>query len=121
MTNLLKNKVLNKIFNNSDFTITSTQLSLHTADPTDTGTNEVTGGSYARQTLSWASPANGEITTDLDVEFSNMPATTVTHVGIWDGTDFLWYGALPANIQVLNGQTVRISANDLNAIINEVI
>lgn len=121
MTNFLKDKVLNKIFNGTDFTITGTELSLHTADPTDTGTNEVTGGSYTRQSLSWGTALNGEITTDLDVEFSNMPAATITHVGIWDGTDFLWYGALPANIQVLDGQTVRISANDLNAIINEVI
>jgi hypothetical protein len=81
----------------------------------------VSGGSYARQSLSWATASSGTITTDLDVEFPNMPSSTITHVGIWDGTDFLWYGALPANIQVLDGQTVRISANDLNAIINEVI
>ncbi len=121
MTNYLKNLVLNKIFNGTDFTVAGTQLSLHTANPTDIGESEVTGGGYSRQALSWGTALNGQISTDQDVEFHDMPACTVTHIGIWDGTQFLWYGSLPANIQVLAGQTVRVSASDLEAIINVVI
>lgn len=40
------NSILNKVFRNTDFTpASSLYLSLHTANPTDSGTSEVTGGS----------------------------------------------------------------------------
>jgi hypothetical protein len=59
--------------------------SIHTANPSTTGANEVTGGSpaYARQLVDW-DPATGQILAmDAPLEF-NMPAgSTAAYVGIW--------------------------------------
>lgn len=58
-------------------------VSLHTANPGDSGSNEVTGGSYARVacTLAAASGANRAASNQPAV---NVPAgTTITHVGYW--------------------------------------
>lgn len=57
-------------------------LSLHTASPGTTGTNEVTGGSYARVPLTWPAASSGDATaTQATVE---VPAgTTPTHFGLW--------------------------------------
>ena len=43
-------EILDHIFNNADApSVTAVYVSLHTGDPADTGANELTGGSYARQ------------------------------------------------------------------------
>lgn len=59
-------------------------LSLHTADPGTTGTNEVTNtGSpaYARKAVTWGSASAGAITGT--VTFDVPSGTTVTFVGVW--------------------------------------
>ena len=65
--------------------------SLHTADPGTTGANELTGGSpaYARQPIGWTDSGDGVYAGDVDP--FDVPASTVTHVGLWasDGTTFL--------------------------------
>jgi hypothetical protein len=55
--------------------------SLHTADPGSTGTSEVTGGSYARQSITWGTPATGSVSGGT-ITF-NVPAGTFTHIGYW--------------------------------------
>ncbi len=37
-------------------------LSVHTGDPSTTGANEATGGSYARKQITWTAPASGSTT-----------------------------------------------------------
>lgn len=39
-----------------------THISLHTADPGTTGASEATGGSYARQPVTWGAAASGTAT-----------------------------------------------------------
>jgi len=59
--------------------------SLHTADPSTTGTNEVTGGSpaYARKSVSWNAASSGTTkTTSADITF-DVPACTVAYVGLF--------------------------------------
>lgn len=74
-----------------------TAASLHTGFPGSTGINEVTGGSYARQT-----PVLGGYSGGVRVTTSNtwnVPAgTTVRWVGYWAGANFMEYapnGAVP--------------------------
>ena len=66
---------------------TNTYLALFTVDPTinNSGT-EVVGGSYARQLIDWGTEANGEVANDATVAFTNLPACTITHWGIYDAS-----------------------------------
>lgn len=75
-------------------------ISLHTADPSTTGANEVTGGTYARVATTWpGSPTGGSITGSAIV--ANIPAgTTITHWGLWTASTagtFYFGGALAAS------------------------
>lgn len=100
-----------------DFSYTPIYVSLHTSDPGDTGAGEVSGGSYARQQASWNAATDPTITTAADVEYTDMPDVTVTHVGLWDSDSagtFLGEGPLDQNKDVDAGDTVLIQAGDLD-------
>lgn len=93
---------------------TTVYLSLHTADPTNTGTvAEVTGGSYARKAVTFNVASAGAVTLLSIADYTGMPATTVTHVAIWDAvsgsTNCLWYGPLTTSRTTLSGDTLRMS------------
>lgn len=117
ISDYLENKILDKIFRNTDFSVTAAYISLHTADPGETGINEVTGGSYARQSASFNVAASGATANSGVVDFISMPAVTVTHIGLWDaatGGNFLWGGALAASKTTNSGDTFRIPAGDID-------
>lgn len=62
-------------------------LSLHTADPGSTGTNEVTNtGSpaYARKAITWGSPTNGVVTGTAT--FDVPTGTVLTFAGVCSGS-----------------------------------
>lgn len=99
---------------------TNIYVSLHSAAPSDgTPSNgEITGGSYARVvcTSSWAAAASGSKATNADLTWTNMPATTVTHVAIWDsstGGNGLFHGSLSASKAVNSGDTFKILSGNL--------
>lgn len=75
-------------------------LSLHTADPSTTGANEVTGGSYARQSITWNSWSAGATTSSNGQTFSSMPAEAGNlWIGVWSlvtSGSFVWGGASAA-------------------------
>lgn len=58
------------------------RISAHTADPGSTGTSEVTGGGYARQTTTWGA-ASGGARVGSQISASIPAATTITHWGLW--------------------------------------
>lgn len=66
-------------------------LSLHTDDPGGSGTaNELTGGAYEREAVTYGSPSNGTAEITTGVVFGGPAApSTVTHIGFWDDTTFL--------------------------------
>lgn len=92
--------------------------SLHTADPGLTGATEVTGGSYARQAITFSAAASGATANTAALEFTSMPAVTVTHVGIWDAAstgNFVYGDVLTGGSQVVNsGGTFTIPIGDLD-------
>ena len=48
--------------------------SLHTADPSTDGSNEVTGGSpaYTREAISWASATSGSVSSNTNIVFAGV-------------------------------------------------
>lgn len=59
-----------------------TYISAHTADPSTAGSNEVTGGSYARQQTTWAAASAGS-RAGSQVSIPIPAGTTVAYWGIW--------------------------------------
>ena len=107
MTDYLENKLLDTLLGVSAYTFPSTvYMALFTADPTDTGdvTSEVSGGSYARVSLSGKfSTATGSTGLSANTTAISFPTATaswgeVTHVGIMESgvvstDDMLLWGA----------------------------
>lgn len=114
-------KLLDHVLKGAAFTQpTNIYVSLHTADPGTTGSNECTGGSYGRQLASSSFAAAGASSkaSNADINFTLMPAATVTHVGIWDAStvgNFLWGGALSASKTVNSGDTFQLPSGQLTA------
>ena len=84
----LENKVLDHVLRNTSYTSpTTVYVGLYTSNPTDTNSGtEVTGGSYARQTLSVTTASAGIVTSSADVTFPQCTASwgSVGFIGILD-------------------------------------
>lgn len=123
LSNYAENKALDLVLRNQTFTISSLYISLHTADPGETGANEVSAGWYARQTIAFAAadtgtPANGAVNTGTPT-FSAVTGSdvTITHVALWDASsagNCLWVAALTASKLVPVGQVAFIPASGIN-------
>ena len=90
------------------FTI-SMFASLHTATPGLTGASEVTGGSYARQALSFGAPSSGVEASTNAQNFTLMPAVTVTYFGVWTASSagtYMGGGLLSSSLTVPANATV---------------
>ncbi len=117
MSDYLETSVLNYVLRNTAFPTTpdgSVYLSLHTGDPTDDDGAECSGGSYARQLCAFdAAHATGGNTANTDAEtFSNMPACTVTHIGVHDHVsagNLLFHTAVTTEKAVLAGDTISVA------------
>ena len=98
MSNFLENALINATLRNTSYTSpTTVYVGLYTTDPGEgnTGT-EVSGGSYARVSVSFGAPSNGVSTNSASVTFPTATGTwgTVTHIGILDaltGGNLLYY------------------------------
>lgn len=116
--NFLENALLNAVYNATAFGLSGNPfVSLHTADPGETGASEVVGGSYARQQADFAAAAGGATSNAAAVEFTGMPAVTVTHVGIWDAVtvgNFLWGGPLTTPRSPSAGDTLRFLTGEID-------
>ncbi len=94
-------------------------VSLHTADPSTTGANEVSGGSpaYARETITFNAASGGSMDDSATPLVFDVPAsTTIAYVGYWDGATFM--GSDPVTNEAFTGQgtyTLTDVDFDLNA------
>ena len=73
------------------------EISLHTAEPDGSGSNEVTGGDYARADstyITFTAVSGGAFELEADVDFAGPASGDVLYFGIWDGATFLGYGAV---------------------------
>lgn len=85
-TNTALNVMLDALISN----YTTIQVSAHTASPGLTGANEVTGGSYARQTITYNAASTGTktIVATATIPIPGTP-TTVSFLGLWGDATFL--------------------------------
>lgn len=68
-------------------------VSLHSSNPDPTGANELTGGTYARQTPTWGAASGGTVSITSDLVFDVPGGSTVAYVGLWD-TGGSWLGSI---------------------------
>lgn len=123
LTNFAENKILNHIFNgaaNAYTPPTTVYVALFTADPTESGStsNEVSGGSYARQSISFSAAASRQITQSATVTFPQATANwgTITHYGLMDAStagNMLAYGTLNPSKNVVTGNTFSIPSGQV--------
>jgi hypothetical protein len=95
-------------------------VSLHTADPLDAGSSEVSGNGYVRQSATFTnSGANPTVAANSAI--ITFPAATgawgtITHFGTWSlasGGVFRGSGAVTTPKAVSNGDTARFAAGAL--------
>jgi len=123
MSDFLEVKLLNLSLNGTSWAgYNNPHISLHTADPTDTGLGtEVSGGSYARVASSFAtaSGVSGAVVTDATATFPTATANwgTVGWIGLWDaasGGNMLYHTALDAPKTIDSGDIFKITAGNLS-------
>lgn len=110
----IENQLLDALFGNASFSVTGAiKLALMTANGNDsTPGTEVTGGSYARQTVVFDAAASGATQNSAAISFTDMPAVTVVGIEIYDSAmtpKRLMYGALTTPRTVTAGDTVQFA------------
>jgi hypothetical protein len=100
--------------------LTGRYVSLHTAEPDNAGSDEVSGGSYARLSVSFsASGGNPTVfanTAALEFPQATFTWDTVTHFGVWTALtagSFIGSGALDDPRLIEMGDTARFEIGDL--------
>ena len=121
MSNYLETALINATLRNTSYTSPATvYVGLHTADPTDAGSGtEVSGGSYARTSVTFGAPSNGTSTNSAAVEFPQATGNwgTVSHIGIWDASstgNLLYHTALDTSKTIETGDIFKIASGSLS-------
>jgi hypothetical protein len=121
MSNYLENALINATLRNTSYTSPATvYVGLYTSDPTDakTGT-EVSGGSYARTSVTFGAPSNGVTTNSGAVEFPQATGSwgTVGWIGILDAStngNLLYHSPLDVSKTIASGDIFKIAAGSLS-------
>jgi len=111
----IENQLLDALVGTSSYSVTTPiKLALVTANGSDSAAGtEVTGGSYARETISFTSASSGSIENDSAISFTDMPSCTVVGIEIYDSAGSakrLAYGALTASRTITSGDTVQFAS-----------
>jgi len=123
MSNYLEVALLNATLNGTTYTApAAVYVSLWTSDPTDAGSGtEVSGGSYARTAVSFAtaSGTSGNVLNDADVTFPTATASwgTVGWIGINDAAtsgNLLYHTALDTAKAIDSGDIFKIATGNLS-------
>jgi hypothetical protein len=120
MSNYLENALINVTLRATSYTApTTVYVGLFTSDPTDDGSGtEVSGGSYARKSATFAAPSNGVSTTSADITFDQATGTwgTIGWIGIFDALttgNLLYHTALDASKTIDTGDIFKIASGSL--------
>ncbi len=127
MSNYLETEIYDHVLRNAAYTAPSTlYVALFTSTATDaeleagTLTNEVSGGSYARQTASFSAPTNGAGSNSGTITFPTASAGwgTIRFVAIMDAStsgNVLLKGQLSSDVTINSGNTFQFNAASLAA------
>lgn len=115
-----ENKIIDHMLRNQSFTPPSTlYVALYTVAPSDSGGGtEVSGGSYARQTVTFTAASAGATSNSADIAFPQATADwgTIVAIGILDASsagNLLAWGTLTTNKTINNGDQFKILAGNL--------
>ena len=86
------------------------KMSLHTAYSA-TGLNEVTGGSYAKQTITWGAASARSKASSGNIDFTLPAAVTIAWIGIWNSALTVFRGMWPNSGTDLSFQ-LDVATND---------
>ena len=104
-------ETLNLIKNNTPY------LALYTASPNaGGGGTEVSGGSYARQSVAFGAISSGSMRNTSAITFTNLPAATITHFAVLSASTagtMRVYGALNASAAVISGDQVQFPVGSI--------
>lgn len=121
MSNYLENALINATLRNTSYTSpTTVYVALYTTDPTDADTGtEVSGGSYARQSVTFGAPSNGVSTNTASVTFPTATGNwgTITHIGLRDALttgNLLYHTPLDASKTVNTSDVFTIATGNLS-------
>lgn len=125
-SNYLENKLFDHTFRNTAYTPAATLYvaaftSTATAADIEAGTltNEVTGGSYARQTITFGAPTNGAGTNSGTITFPTASAGwgTIRFAAVMDASssgNVLGYMQLNSDVTINSGNTLQFNAGSLS-------
>jgi hypothetical protein len=120
ISNYLENALINATLRNTSYTSPTTiYVGLFTSDPTDAGSGtEVSGGSYARKSVTFAAPSNGSSASNADVTFDTATGTwgTITHIGLLDAIttgNLLYHTPLDASKLIETNDIFKINSGAL--------
>lgn len=123
LTDAAENLVLNFLFNNQTATRPTLPIKcrLMTANGTDAtaGTELGTSGGYTAggSSVTFNAAASGALDNSTAVTWTNMPATTIVGIELWDSAGVpvrIAYGALTASKTVNAGDTFTIAIGDID-------
>lgn len=109
----MANRIVNDMAGMSGLTL---KLYTNSVNKSGVGT-EVSGGTYAAQTISFEKvPAvNGIARNDAMITFTNMPAVVVKSLGVWSGSNLVVFGDLTVDRRALSGEDLAFLTGDILA------
>ena len=117
----LENALINATLRNTTYTSVATvYVSLWTSDPTDAGSGtEVSGGSYARTSVTFGAPSSGVSLNSADVTFPTATGSwgTVGWIGINDAAtsgNLLYHTPLDVAKAITTGDVFKIATGNLS-------
>jgi hypothetical protein len=121
MSNFLENALINATLRNTSYTSPATiYVALYTSDPTDANTGtEVSGGSYARTSVTFAAPSNGVSLSNADCTFPQATGNwgTIGWIGLMDALtsgNLLYHTALDTSKTIQSGDIFKIASGSLS-------
>ena len=122
LSDYLEDKLLDHVLRGTSYTSpTTVYVGLYTSDPADDNSGtEVSGGSYARQSLSVTTASAGIVTSSADVTFPQATANwgTISHIGILDALtsgNLLMHTELTTSKTIETGDIFKIPSGNLTA------
>lgn len=119
----LENKLLDHTLRNTTYTPPSTvYVALFTSTATGadleagTITNELAGGSYARQAVTFTAASGSSTSNNAAVTFGPLPAATIRFVAIMDAStsgNVLYFSQLGSDVTTVSGDSFQINTSNL--------
>lgn len=113
------NRLLDASWGTASYTAPTTPMKVALVTVMGTATTagtEVTGGSYARQTIAMTSSSSGSNSNTAVINFTNMPAVTVVGIDVYDNAGRrTWFGPLATSRTTAAGDTVSFAIGSITS------